>query len=204
MARFCTECGNRIEDGVAFCTACGTKAPIDNVADTVTVQAEATITQKVETQPVQTPPPVQAAQPVQTPPPVQAAQPVQTPPPVQAAQPVQTPPPVQSAQPVQAAAPIYHQQQQAYQSTASEEDATRKVVGTGAYFGLMFLFGIPLIGLIACIIMAFAPKNRNIKNYARAMLIWTIIGLVLTGVLVALFVAFADKLADYLSQMIYS
>lgn len=192
MARFCTECGNRIEDGVAFCTACGTKAPIDNVADTVTVQAEATITQKVETQPVQTPPPVQAAQPVQTPPPVQAAQPVQT------------PPPVQSAQPVQAAAPIYHQQQQAYQSTASEEDATRKVVGTGAYFGLMFLFGIPLIGLIACIIMAFAPKNRNIKNYARAMLIWTIIGLVLTGVLVALFVAFADKLADYLSQMIYS
>ena len=180
MARFCTECGNRIEDGVAFCTACGTKAPIDNVADTVTVQAEATITQKVETQPVQTPPPVQAAQPVQTPPPVQAAQ------------------------PVQAAAPIYHQQQQAYQSTASEEDATRKVVGTGAYFGLMFLFGIPLIGLIACIIMAFAPKNRNIKNYARAMLIWTIIGLVLTGVLVALFVAFADKLADYLSQMIYS
>ena len=29
MAKFCTECGKEIADGVAFCTECGTKAPAD-------------------------------------------------------------------------------------------------------------------------------------------------------------------------------
>lgn len=103
--------------------------------------------------------------------------------------------------PAQTAQPVY--QQQAYQTPAPAADAIDKVVSTGAYFGLMFLFAIPLIGLIACIIMAFAPKNPNIKNYARAMLIWTIIGLVLTGILIAVIAMLWDSLIDYISQMYY-
>lgn len=50
----------------------------------------------------------------------------------------------------------------------------------GAFFGLIVLFSIPVIGWIACIIMAFAPKNQSIKNYARAKLIWVGIGIVFT------------------------
>ena len=63
--------------------------------------------------------------------------------------------------------------QQTY--THPAPDPTSKVVGTGAYFGLMLLFAIPIIGQIACLIMAFAPKNKNIKHFARAQLIWTVI-----------------------------
>ena len=60
-----------------------------------------------------------------------------------------------------------------------------KEVGTGAFFGLMFLFGIPLIGLIACILISFAAKNKNVKHFARAVLIWIIIGAVLSLILLA-------------------
>ena len=34
MAKFCTECGKEIKEGVAFCTECGTKAPADPVSAT--------------------------------------------------------------------------------------------------------------------------------------------------------------------------
>lgn len=36
MAKFCTECGKEIADGVSFCTECGAKAP-----DTPTAKVEA-------------------------------------------------------------------------------------------------------------------------------------------------------------------
>ena len=71
---------------------------------------------------------------------------------------------------------------------------TDKVVSTGSFFGLMLLYALPLVGWIICIVMAFAPKNRNIKNYTRAVLIWAIIGLVLAGLLAALAAIFAGSL----------
>ena len=110
MAKFCTECGKEIAQGVAFCTECGTKAPADPETATTETVTEAKDT-KVE-------PPV-----------------------------VHTPP-AQS-----------YQAQQTY--TQPAPDPASKVVGTGAYFGLLLLFAIPIIGQIACLIMAFAPKNKN-------------------------------------------
>ena len=41
------------------------------------------------------------------------------------------------------------------------------------------LFSLPAIGWIICLIMAFAPKNKNIKNFARSKLIWIAIGIIL-------------------------
>ncbi len=58
-------------------------------------------------------------------------------------------------------------------------DSSQAVVGTGTFFGLQFLFGIPIIGWIACLLMAFTAGNKNIRHYARAMLIWLLIGAVL-------------------------
>ena len=46
------------------------------------------------------------------------------------------------------------------------------VAGTGAYFGFKFLFGIPIIGWLVCLICAFAMKNKNLKNYAKSRVIW--------------------------------
>ena len=144
MAKFCTECGKEIKEGVAFCTECGTKAPADPATATTETVTEAKDT-KVETPVVHTPP-----------------------------------------------------AQQTY--TQPAPDPTSKVVGTGAYFGLMLLFAIPIIGQIACLIMAFAPKNKNIKHFARAQLIWMVIAIVLVGILVALLSVLTNTLMDFIKE----
>lgn len=74
------------------------------------------------------------------------------------------------------------------------------VVSTGAYFGLMLLFAIPVVGFIACLIMSFASKNKNIKHYSRAVLIWTIIVAVLTIILSIIGYLLMDSLMDYINQ----
>ena len=60
---------------------------------------------------------------------------------------------------------------------------TEKAVSTGTYFGLMFLFSLPVLGWLICLIVAFAAKNQNIKHFARAMLIWLVIALVISALL---------------------
>ena len=149
MAKFCTECGKEIADGVAFCTECGTKAPADPVSATTETVTEAKDT-KVETPVVHTPP-------------------------------------AQS-----------YQAQQTYTQPAL--DPTSKVVGTGAYFGLMLLFAIPIIGQIACLIMAFAPKNKNIKHFARAQLIWMVIGIIIAALVIGGIILLVNTFSDYIAE----
>ncbi len=60
-----------------------------------------------------------------------------------------------------------------------EASPAEAVVGTGTFFGLQFLFGIPILGWIACLFMALTAGNKNVRNYARAALIWLLIGAVL-------------------------
>ena len=146
MAKFCTECGKEIADGVAFCTECGAKAPETTAAKAETVTDNAVQPQAQTQQTYQQPTPQQTV--------------------------VQTP----TAEPIS------------------------KVVGTGAYFGLMLLFAIPIIGFIACIIMAFAPKNKNIKHFARAQLIWMVVAIVLIGILVALLSVLTNTLMDFIKE----
>ena len=91
-----------------------------------------------------------------------------------------------------------YQAQQTY--TQPTPDPTSKVVGTGAYFRLMLLFAIPIIGQIACIIMAFAPKNKNIKHFARAMLIWTVIGIIIAALVIGGIVLLVNTFSDYIAE----
>ena len=175
MAKFCTECGKEIADGVAFCTECGTKAPADPATATTETVTEAKDT-KVETPVVHTPPAQSYPAQQQIPP---------------------QPPQQAYPQPQQVYAQSVYQQPIYAQPAA---DPTTKVASTGTYFGLMLLFALPIIGFIACIIMAFAPKNKNIKHFARAMLIWTIIGLVIGGLLVAGLMALSNVLTDLMNQ----
>lgn len=110
--------------------------------------------------------------------------------------------------PVHTAPAQVYQTQQTYQQpvqaayTPPVPEPTNKVVGTGAYFGLMLLFALPIIGQIACIILAFAPKNRNLKNYARANLIWMIISIVLIGILIALISVLTNSLMGFIEEAI--
>ncbi len=80
-------------------------------------------------------------------------------------------------------------------------DPKNKIVGTGTYFGLMLLFAIPIIGFIACIIMSFAPKNKNLKHFARATLIWSIIGLVIGGLIIGGVYMAVNSFMDFLGQL---
>ncbi len=89
-------------------------------------------------------------------------------------------------------APQYNQQP--IYNVIPNNSAESKVVSTGAFFGLNLLFSLPGIGWIICIIMAFAPNNKNIKNYARSKLIWLIIGIILG---VVLFFVFRSLLTGY-------
>ncbi len=52
-------------------------------------------------------------------------------------------------------------------------------VSTSKYFWLAFLSAIPCIGFIATLILAIAGRNRNIKNFEKAILAYYIIGFVI-------------------------
>ena len=113
--------------------------------------------------PVQQPQPVQNAQPIQ---PAQAVQPQQT-----YAQPVQT----YQQRPVQQVQPAY------------ETDERSKPYGTGGWMLVQFLEGLPLIGFICQLVWAFGSGNISRRNYARARLIWLLIGIALSVLFGVLF-----------------
>ena len=77
-------------------------------------------------------------------------------------------------------------------------------VGFWSYLGLVVLFLIPVVGLIASIVFSFAPKNRNLKNFARAaMTLWIVEVLVIAialGSIVLMLRAVTDAISDYLTD----
>ena len=145
MAKFCTECGAELRDGIAFCTTCGAKAEQD----------------------------------------------IPTPQVMPEMQPATRPVPQRTAPPAPQYVPV---------SQPKAEIPADKTVSTGTFFGLMFLFSLPILGWLICLIMAFASKNKNIKHFARTMLIWLIIALVI-GALVGLAVnALLNSVTPYLEE----
>lgn len=74
-----------------------------------------------------------------------------------------------------------------------------KPVGVGIYIGLIVLFSIPIVGLIASIVMIFVAKNQNIKNFAIAALIWIVLGYIFTAILVAIGALISGPLTDYIN-----
>ena len=77
--------------------------------------------------------------------------------------------------------------------------AEYKPIGMWGYFGYELLFSIPVIGFILLLILSFAPRNKNVKNFARSYFCMFILCLVLTVVLIA--IAFAMGAIDSLSDI---
>ena len=119
----------------------------------------------------------QAAQPV----PAMAAAQEYSPSQPQPVQSVYVPPAMQSPQPsaaqprpASAAVPVPG-------SDAPPAKGSRyAVMGVGAYIGIMLLYSLPIVGIIACIIVTFAAKNQNLRNFSKAMLILLIVGIVIS------------------------
>ena len=102
--------------------------------------------------------------------------------PVQATAPAPPPQPVYQQRPVQPAytlppqQPYYNNQAPGYGSM----QANREPLGVGSYIGMFILSAIPMVGFIMLLVWAFGGSvNLNKKNYARAILIMSLIAVAL-------------------------
>lgn len=221
MTRFCTNCGTMLTEDSAFCMKCGTPIPketdsspsfekvpeepieknapaeavfeeekTDITDEEKTFTNEATIEEPIKEEAFpkkEEAPAFEAPRQTQVPPYTQEPFGTQAPPKWQA--PPQNPVPPFVAPPA-----------------APKEEAAKaenpKAVGPWAFFGLMVLFCIPVIGLIAYIVLAFVPVNENIKNFARANLIGLMFALIFLLLLVIAFILLQDILLEALSDLL--
>ncbi len=196
---FCENCGNPLPEDSKFCLSCGAKVvSAESEGQAVQEAAVAADTVQVDEAPaadavVQTEQQAAPAEPIQyepQPKPAAPVTPVAQPAPAQPkpAQPAPQPKPAQPAayqQPAPQAQPYQQPAAPVSQPIAKNE----KPLPTWKFMGIMLLTGIPIIGFIMILVWSFGHScNRNTKSYARAVLIFGIIGLILTiaGVIINL------------------
>lgn len=75
------------------------------------------------------------------------------------------------------------------------------ILSTGAYVGGMILYNIPVVGWLICLVTVFAAKNQNRRNFARATLIFILIGIILSVALFFVFRFFSASILPYLEQL---
>lgn len=107
---------------------------------------------------------------------------------------VQQQPPVYTQPPVHTQPPVYEQ-------PVHYGAEGNGVVSMWAYLGLIVLFSIPLVGLIAAIVMSFVPENKNLKNFARANLILAIVSFMIAVLVIVGIVSFINNVMDAIREM---
>jgi len=88
--------------------------------------------------------------------------------------------------------------------TPPVQNPANNPAGTGSFFGLMLLFSIPIVGFIASIVTIFAAKNKSIKNFAKATLIWQIISLAVFALVVAGIVMLVNTIEQMVTELVGS
>ena len=83
---------------------------------------------------------------------------------------------------------------------SKECDVSNKVVSTPSFLGWSILFSIPVVGFIASVITSFVPKRKNLKNFARATLIKTSIGLCIFAGICAIIFSFVSPIIEKISK----
>lgn len=64
--------------------------------------------------------------------------------------------------------------------------ANLRVLGPWAYFGLMLLFSVPVVGFVFLIVFSFNKGNLNRRSFARSYFCGLIIALVVVAVIVVI------------------
>jgi len=83
------------------------------------------------------------------------------------------------------------------------QQAENHSASTAHYFWMMLVYALPLIGWIICIVMAFVPKNESKKHFARAILIWGIVGIVISIIGLIILSLLGGGIAEILSEIQY-
>lgn len=107
------------------------------------------------------------------------------------------------AQPEQQQQYIPPQQQQYTPPMQALQQAENHSASTAHFFWMMLVYALPLIGWIICIVMAFAPKNESKKHFARAILIWGIVGIVISIIGLIILSLLGGGIAEILSEIQY-
>lgn len=85
-------------------------------------------------------------------------------------------------------APVSVQNEQVQQN--AQIDPLTAPFSTSQFFWLELLLCIPVVGFILAIVWSFSNgENVNKRNYCRSRLIWTLVGIVLTILVVIIIVA---------------
>ncbi|MBQ6795767.1 MAG: zinc ribbon domain-containing protein [Clostridia bacterium] len=95
------------------------------------------------------------------------------------------------------------QQQQYIPPMQALQQAENHSASTAHFFWMMLVYALPLIGWFICIIMAFAPKNESKKHFARAILIWGIVGIVISIIGLIILSLLGGGIAEVLSEIQY-
>lgn len=78
------------------------------------------------------------------------------------------------------------------------------LVATWYYFLMTVLYAIPVIGLIMTIVMSFGGTiNRNKRAFARSVLIFKFIGILMLLALLILGIVFEEAIFDYVNSTFY-
>ena len=95
------------------------------------------------------------------------------------------------------------QQQTQQMPIQTAQQAENHSASTAHFFWMMLVYSLPLIGWLICIIMAFAPKNESKKHFARAILIWGIVGIVISIIGLIIMSLLGGGFAEILSEIQY-
>ena len=89
-----------------------------------------------------------------------------------------------------------YQTQQTYQARHTPSAPAAQPVSTAYYFWMTLLFAIPVVGLIVCLVTAFSGDDTSRKNFSRAVLIWIIIGFVISIIAGIAFAVIGNSVRD--------
>lgn len=93
--------------------------------------------------------------------------------------------------PVQQQEPIASEQTPV---TPQKPQKSKETIGFWEFLGMIALFSVPVIGFIAIIIFMFSPKRKSLKNYARAMMTWLVVRLVVAVLIICLVITAVGNL----------
>ncbi|HPZ04560.1 MAG: zinc-ribbon domain-containing protein [Acetivibrionales bacterium] len=180
---FCENCGNQLPDGAKFCLNCGSKVELSEAADAAQGEAAAAA-EAVETEAVKETDMEAASGSA----PDQPTAPADTPQPMPEPSAPEQPKP--QSVPIQPTAQSQDQKPSVTQIEASTVVTKPEKVDplpVWKFIGILILQSIPIIGLVMILVWSFSGSfNRNTRNYARAVFILGLIGFILSVVFIVL------------------